>query len=139
MAQDEISSIVEFSVNLKDAEQPDPLPIREYTAAIRGAEVRLSQRGTKYADVAFFVSPDQYPVDYTDGNPDGTVLHYRRVSLEDNPQSRYAARRFCEAIGAPLGKKVDVTEWVGLEATIETGHETYEGVTRPVILRVREA
>ena len=136
---EEISSIVEFSVNLKDAEQPDPLPMREYSAVIRDAEVRMSQRGTKYGDIAFYVSPDQYPADYTDGNPDGTVIHYRRVGLEDNPQARYGTRLFCEAIGAPLGKKVDVSEWVGLEATVDIGHEEFEGVKRPIILKVKPA
>ncbi len=134
---DELSSIVEFSVDLNDVEAPDPLPVGEYKGVIRGAEVRISQRDTRYCAVTFHIDPAQYPADYQDGNPDGAVLIYRRVSLEDNPQARYGTRRFIEAIGAPLGKQIDVSEWAGMEAALEIGHEKYEGVERAVIQRVR--
>jgi len=92
-----------------------------------------------YAAVSFHIGADQFPADYTDGNDDGVTLIYRRCGLEDNPQARYGAKRFIEAIGAPLSKKVDVAEWVGLEAALEVGHDTYEGVTRAVIDRVHAA
>lgn len=137
MPEEVLSSITEFSVNLKDQEAPDPLPTGEYIGVIRGAERKESQRGTMYAAVSFFIGADQYPPDYTDGNPEGITIIYRRVGLEDNPQARYGTRRFLEAIGAPLGKKIDCLEWVGLEAALEVGHETYEDIKRPVIGRVR--
>ncbi len=136
---EELSSIVEFSVNLKDQDQPEPLPMGKYTGIVRGAEVKMSQRDTRYAAVSFHVSPDQFPADFKDGNPDGQTLVYRRVSLEDTPQARYGTRRFIEAIGAPLSKKVDVTEWIGNEASLEVEHETWEGVTRAQIVRVAAA
>ena len=135
----DLSSIVNFSVNLKDVEAPNPLPAGEYTGAIRGAEVKESQRGTIYGAISFFIGAEQYPADFTDGNPDGMTLVYRRVSLEDNPQARYGCKRFVESIGAPLAKSVNVDEWVGMEASLEVVHEQYEGVTRPVIARVRAA
>jgi len=134
---DELSSVVEFSVDLNKAEAPDPLPKGEYEAIIRATEVRISQRETRYAAVTFNISADQYPADYTDGGPDGATITFRRVSLEDNPQARYGTRRFIEAIGAPLGKKIDVSEWLGMEALVEVDHERYEGVNRAVISRVR--
>lgn len=133
----ELPSIVEFSTNLKDQDQPDPLPVGEYTAVIVAAEQRESQRGTRYGAVSFQISPEQYPADYTDGNPDGTTLIYRRVGLEDTPQARYGTRLFCEAIGAPLAKKIDLSEWIGCEASVEVVHETYEDINRAVISRVR--
>ena len=136
---DEIGSIVEFSTDLAKQEAPKPLPPSEYNAVIRGAEVKMSQRNTKYAAVTFHISPDQYPADYDEGNPDGTVIVYRRVSLEDNPQARFGTRRFIEAIGAPLGKKIDVSEWVGMECIAEVGTSSFEGVDRPEIQRVRAA
>ena len=111
----------------------------KYTGIVRGAEVKMSQRDTRYAAVSFHVSPDQFPADFKDGNPDGQTLVYRRVSLEDTPQARYGTRRFIEAIGAPLSKKVDVTEWIGNEASLEVEHETWEGVTRAQIVRVAAA
>lgn len=136
---DEMPSIVEFSSDIADAEAPEPLPIGDYMGAIRAAEVKMSQRDTRYAAVTFFVGPDQYPADYTDGNPDGTTLVYRRVSLEDTPQAKYGLRKFLEAIGAPMGKQIDVNEWVGCEAKLEISHEIYEGLARANVGRVKEA
>jgi len=136
---DELDSIVEFSVNLKDQDQPDPLPVGKYSGVIRGAEVKMSQRDTKYAAVSFHISPEQFPADWEDGNPDGQVLVYRRVGLEDNANSRFGTKRFIESIGAPLSKKIDVNEWVGLEAELEVAHTTWEGTTRAEITRVSAA
>ena len=130
----ELSSVIEFSVNLKE-----PLPEGRYTGVIRNAEVRESQRGTMYGAVSFHIGADQYPADFKDGGDDGLTIIYRRVGLEDNPQARYGTKRFMEAIGAPLTKKVDVSEWVGMEAEVEVQHDTYEGVTRAVINRVNAA
>ena len=135
----ELPSVITFSVDLANAEAPAPLPTGTYRGVVRSVEVKESQRGTKYAAVAFHISSDQYPADYKDGNLDGTTLIYRRASLEDTPQSRYGLRRFIEAIGAPLGKKIDVAEWGGSEAALEIAHEEYEGVNRANIVRVRAA
>jgi len=136
---EELSSIVQFSMDLNKQEAPEPLPSGKYTGVIRNAEVKESQRGTMYAAVSFHIGADQFPADYKDGSDDGMTLIYRRCGLEDNPQARYGAKRFIEAIGAPLAKQIDVSEWVGLEAALEVEHDTYEGVTRAVINRVHTA
>tara|TARA_R100000306_G_C4277056_1_gene93118 strand:+ start:142 stop:561 length:420 start_codon:yes stop_codon:yes gene_type:complete len=137
MSDTALPSIVEFSSDLSKAEAPEPLPVGEYEANITAAEIKTSQKGTRYAEIRWNVSPDQYPADYGDGSPNGATLIYRRVSLEDNPQARWGTRQFIDAIGAPLGKKVDVNEWVGMDAVVEVDHETYEGVTRATVKRVR--
>jgi hypothetical protein len=135
----ELSSIVEFSIDLNKQEAPEPLPAGKYTGVIRQAEVKESQRGTMYGAISFHISADQYPADFKDGSDDGLTLVYRRVGLEDNPQARYGTKRFIEAIGAPLSKKIDVNDWVGMEAALEVKHDTYEGVTRAVVDRVHAA
>ena len=121
---EELPSVVEFSINLKDQSEPDPLPSGRYTGTIRKAEIKESQRGTMYAAVSFHISPDQYPADFQDGSPDGLTIIY------------FGTKRFIESIGAPLAKKIDVVEWIGMEAALEVTHETYEGVNRAVINRV---
>lgn len=136
---EELGSIIEYQEDLSKAEAPVPLPTGDYSAVIRQAEQRISQRDTKYGAISFFIDAGQYPADFTEGNPDGMVIVYRRLSFEENPQARYGARRFCEAVGAPMSKKLDLSEWVGLECTVEVTHESYEGVTRSVINRVRQA
>ncbi len=138
MAND-LSSIVEFSIDLKKQQAPEPLPPGAYVGVIRKAEIKESQRGTMYGAVSFHIGSDQFPVDFKDGPDDGLTLIYRRVGLEDNPQARYGTKRFIEAIGAPLSKKIDVNEWVGMEAALDVVLDTYEGVTRAVIDRVRAA
>jgi hypothetical protein len=135
--EDGLPSIIEYSVDISKQDEPDPLPPGDYVGTIRGAVQQLSKKNTKYAEVAFFIDSDQYPADYTEGNPEGMTLIYRRVSLEDNPMARYQARKFCEAIGAPMGKKLDLNEWVGLEATVEVVNEIWEGSNRANVSRVR--
>ena len=137
MSEEDLPSIVEYSVDLNDQNAPEPLPTGEYVASIRATKKRMSARETSYAEVLFHIPSDQYPADYTEGNPDGTAIAYRRVSLEDTPQGRYGTRRFIEAIGAPLGKRVNLEDWLGMEAAVEVAHEEYEGVNRAVIARVR--
>lgn len=141
MAEDDVMTIVEFSSDIAEAEAPEPLPVAEYPASIRSAKVKVSTNsGNKYAEVMFHVSPDNFPADYpADIAPDGKMIAYRRLVMEDDARSRFNVRKFCEAIGAPMSKKIDVAEWVGLEARIQIEHETYEGVNREVIQRVSEA
>ena len=137
---DEVMTIVEFSEDISEAEAPEPLPVGEYPATIRAAEVKLSQRGTKYAAVTFAIAVDEYPADYpAEHAPDGTTVIYRRVGMEDTPAARFGLRRFCEAIGAVPAKKVDVSEWVGLDAVVEIDHDEYEGINRANIVRVNAA
>ena len=134
-----LPSIIEFSIDLNKQDQPEPLPVGKYSGVIRNAEVKERQRGTMYAAVSFHIGADQFPADYKDGNDDGMTLVYRRCGLEDNPQARFGANRFIESIGAPVAKKIDVSEWVGMEAGLDVTHETYEGVTRAIIDRVNAA
>lgn len=131
-----LDSVVNFSINLKDQEAPEPLPAGMYVGVIRNAEKRESARGTMYGAVSFHISADQYPADFKDGSEDGITIIYRRVGLEDNPQSRYGTKRFIEAIGAPLAKNINLSEWVGMEASVEIVHDTFEGTTRAAISRV---
>lgn len=137
---DDTMTIVEFSEDISQAEQPEPLPTGEYHATIRQVEVKVSQRGTKYAAVSFIIAPEEFPADYPAENaPDGKMIVYRRCSLEDNPNARWMLRQFCENIGATPSKRIDVNEWIGLEANVQIDHDEYEGVVREQISRVNAA
>lgn len=135
MADDEMVSIIEFSSDIADAEAPPALPVGEYPAAIREVDVKTSTNsGNMYAAVSFHISPDEFPADYpTDIAPDGKVIVYRRLVLEDDARSRYNLRKFCEAVGAPMSKRIDVNDWVGLECKIRVAHGTWEGIVREEI------
>lgn len=137
---DDLMSIVEFSEDITNAEEPDPLPEGEYPAQIIAAEVKISQtKGTKYAQVQFRVAEDDYPADYDAQNaPGGKTLRFI-VGMEDNVAARARVRKFSEAIGAPMSRRIDVTQWVGLAGIVSVKHDTYEGVLREQVSRVTEA
>jgi len=138
---DELGSIIEFEDNIADAEAPLPLPVGNYRATIKGAEQKVSSTGRRYAAVMFYIPTEAYPADYPlEEAPDGITIAFRRVSLENNKASRFSLRRFIENIGAPpVARQLDLAQWIGLEANVTVKHETYEGVTRPVIDRVSAA
>ena len=135
-----LPGILEFSEDIADAAAPEPLPIGEYRAQIVATEVRMSQRDTKYVAVTFLVPPDEYPADYDPANaPDGKQVIYRRVGAEDDRQSRFRMRQFCEAIGAAMSKQINPADWIGLEASLTIEHDEYEGINRENITRVNPA
>jgi len=130
-------TIIEYSEDISDAEAPPPLPPGTYVASIRASEKRLNAKQTGYyAATTFFISPDEYPADYVDGNADGTSIIYRRVSVEDNPMARFGMRTFCETVGAKMGKTIDLNNFVGLEARVEITNEMWEGFPRHQINKV---
>jgi len=132
-------SIIEFSEDLSNAEQPEPLPKGQYPFEIRAAERKTSGKGNEYAEINLFIDPETYPADYTEGNEDGTILVYRRLQLTDNPQGRYRIRKFLEAVGGKLGKKMDLNDLVGLNGIVEVDHEMFEGENRAVAKRILAA
>ncbi len=138
MSNEELGSIIEYSEDISDAEAPDPLPPGEYEAEIKGVEAKVGvSSGKKYAAVQFYIPVDQYPPDYpVEHNPDGVTITYRMVPLEDTPRARFQCRRFCEAIGAKPGKRIDLNDWMSLSAMVGVQNEEYEGIPREVITKV---
>ena len=132
-------SIIEYSEDLSKAEAPVPLPASTYPAQIRSVEVKVSQKGNRYVNVTFVVSPDDYPADYTEGDLDGTLLSFGRLSPDETARARYGMKKFCDAIGAKYSKHVDLNDWIGLSAMVEVTNDEYVGETRANIKRVIEA
>jgi hypothetical protein len=133
----DVNSIMEFSEDVANAEAVPPLPVGDYPAEIRGAAKKISNTsGNEYAAVTFFIAPESYPADYTDGNPDGEVITFNLTGIGDTPKGRHKMRKFVEAIGAKAGKAIDMNDWVGLTATVAIGHDEWEGEKRSVIKKV---
>lgn len=135
----DMPSVIEFDEDISQAEAPVPLPVGDYPAEIRAATQKTSQNGNPYAAVQFFISSDAYPADYTEGEPDGAILPYNRVSLQNTPAARHRLRKFLESIGAPAGKKIDLNDWVGRTGTVTIQHDSYEGEVRAAIGKVSAA
>lgn len=135
---EELPSVVSFTQDISEAEPPPALPAQDYEAEIRAVAPKVSQNsGNTYAEVMFYIDPSQYPVDFDVENaPDGKTIPYRRVLLTDNQQARYRIRKFCEAIGAAMGRDIDLNDWIGLRASVTIQHESVEGVDRENIVKV---
>ena len=130
-------TIMRFSQDITNAEAPPPLPARQYRAEIIGAFIRPAQSsGVPYLNIQFRVPAEAYPADYTDGDPEGTVLYYNRVPATDTPTNRHRWRVLMEKIGGPLSMEVDLNSLIGLWGNIEVVHQEYEGEQRAAIARV---
>jgi len=130
-------SILEYGSDLATAEPPVPLPAGPYPAEIIGCAEKVSTNtGGKYLNVVFRINSESYPADYTEGDPDGTELHYNRIQTDDNGRNRFRMRQFLERIGAPLSNRVDLNNLIGLTATVEISHQEYEGENRAQIARI---
>ncbi len=139
---EELSTIIEFSTDIEDAERPPLLPSGEYRADIHSVEVKEAQlSGNKYAAVTCYVGPDEYPADFdADAAPDGLTLIYRRVPLEDDAMSKHRLKKFIKNIGAPMpGKSLDVLSWVGLDCRVRIKHSEWEGEMREEVDAILEA
>ena len=130
-------SIMEFSSDIGEAVAPPPLPAGPYTAEIVAAVRKTSATsGNEYAAISMRISPEQYPADFLGGDPDGTVLSYNRLLLEDTPQARWRMRQFMERCGGPMGRSIDLNSLIGLTCVVEITHQEYEGEMRAQISRV---
>jgi putative intracellular protease/amidase len=139
VGDDTEEGILAFSEDIGEAEAPEPLPERDYPATIEKVDgTKTTKDGRRMVAVTFKISEEDYPADYDAGNaPGGTSLtHF--LMADDVQASRHRMRRFCEAIGAPMGKQIRVTEWIGLRASLGIKHEEYEGVNRAKISKVSE-
>jgi hypothetical protein len=130
-------SLLTFSEDITNAPPPVPLPVGPYPAEIIGAQRRTAgQTGNEYVQIIMRINPESYPADFTDGDPDGTVLYYNRLSAEDTPTNRHRWRVFMERCGGPLGRNVDLNQLVGLTCTVEISHQEREGIMYAQIARV---
>lgn len=129
-------SILSFSDDITNAPPPTPLPVGPYPAEIIGAQKRVSSTGNEYVQIPMRINPENYPADFTDGDPDGIVLMYNRLQVEDNGVNRHRWRVFMERVGGPMGRNIDLGSLVGLTCTVEITHQEYEGEMRAQIARI---
>lgn len=128
MPDNNAPTLFQFEQDISQQEAPEPLPVGTYRGVIRNVAATPAKKDPSVfnAEVTFHISPDQYPVDFTEGDPEGTTMRYY-VSLANKAASRFGLRKFCEAIQAPMGREIDLTSWLGLEAMLKVAHEEYEG------------
>lgn len=122
-------SIIEFSRDLDEQMEPELLPTGDYPAEIAEASFKISNSsGNTYLALRMRISPDQYPPDFTEGEPDGTDVSYNRlVVLPESAQNRWRLKRFLQTIGAKPSKSLDPAELIGLTCTLHVEQGEYDG------------
>lgn len=139
---EEMETMLEFSEDIGEATLPPPLPSAQYLGEIRSAEVKVSANsGNRYADIVFCIDPTEFPADFEGAEdfPEGMILHYRRLLVEDDRTSRARLRKFIEAIGASTGAQIDMNSWVGLQARLALSITEFNGEQRNDIAAVTSA
>ena len=134
-------NIIDFDDDLSTAEAPKPLPEGSYPAQVVGAEIKAGKQdpSQKYVAVTLRVSKEDFPVDYVSGR-EFVDLTYRRLTIAQSPEAKYAFKSFKEALGLDTkGGKVDIQEFIGNTASIEIKHEEWQGNLRANIAAVKKA
>jgi hypothetical protein len=134
-------TIMEFAVDLAEQTEPELLPTGDYPFEIAEATFKDSQNtGNTYLALVMRISPDAYPADFTEGDPDGTTVTYNRLVVKpDKGQNRWRVRKFLEAVGAKLGRTLDPAELIGLTGTLHVEQDEYDGEKRLQVRKVLPA
>jgi hypothetical protein len=131
-------SVYEFSEGLDNAEAPPPLPIGDYRATVQGIDSAISKSsGKPMAVFTYLISPDQYPADFTNGNPDGEQGKVY-VSLVDDARNRFRLRKLCEMHGVTASRTLNLPDFLGTEVIVSVTHEEYQGETRARMNPIRQ-
>ena len=135
-----LGSIFDFSEDISQQEAPPPLPVGNYLATVTAAEAKVSKNsGNTYADISFSIAPDQFAPDFAAVQQDAVVLHHRTLVIKDDARSRWAIRRFCEALRVPVNRQLDLNSFIGKPAMLKIKHSEYQGQKRADIEAVEAA
>lgn len=141
---EELSTVFEFDTDVNEAKAPDPLPEAEYPATVQGVEMKKSQSGKPVAHISLLISASAYPPDYTDGDPDGTVLKdYRTIHTER--RLLFLNKQTMEAYGVRIKRRgdgtsaIDMNDLQGQDVLVTVKHDQYQGRTTMKIASVRPA
>ena len=136
---EELGSVYELQTNIADAQPPMPLPTGEYRASVRNSELRTSKAsGNPMLALTYHIAPDQYPADYTDGDPNGETLMTFAMLLE-TPKHRYLLKKFMEMHGVAPSNRVVATDFIGQEVIVRVTHDEHQGMPQARANPVRAA
>lgn len=144
---DQVESVLEYSTNIEDQERPPVLPVGEYVGVIAGCQVKFSgensQRpGSPYLNVKVSIPAENQPADFVEalGSQAPVSVFATVFGCEDNPQSRYNMKQFCEAAGVPGSKRINLQDFVGKEVKVMLNHrKDLAGNPQPNVQKITKA
>lgn len=122
-------SIMEFSIDLNEQDEPELLPTGDYPCEIVEASFKVSQTsGNTYLSLRLKIHPENYPPDFTEGDMDGTDVTYNRLVVKpETSQTRWRMKKFLETVGAKVSRSLDPGDLVGLTCTLHVEQSEYDG------------
>jgi hypothetical protein len=122
---DEVGSVFEYSMPLSEQERPPVLPIGEYAATVTDMEKKFGKdSGRPYFNIKLKVEPEAMPPDFVEalGTGQPLTLFSMVMGAEDNPQSRYTMRQFCEALGVPAVSRFTKADFLNKDCRVQIKH-----------------
>jgi hypothetical protein len=135
-------TILEYSVNIAEQERPPVLPIGEYRAVVTSVQKKYGKdSGRPYLNIRFTISSDDLPADFVEAygaNPEEvSSVFFMLFGCEDTPKSRFAMHNFCEAVGAPMSRRINAADFLNQEARVQIEHQKgLDGTDQARIRRV---
>lgn len=115
-----MSSLIEFSQNIADAEAPPPLPPGEYEAVCVGAVPGISKSsGNPTLPLQYKVAKDQFPADFDAGGNDELSFTFNRLTTRDTAQDRFRMKNVCLAHGVAMSNKIDPNDFIGCKVKLK--------------------
>lgn len=137
---DDMDSIISYSVNVEDQEKPPVLPLGEYRATVSAIEKKVGKdSGRPYLNIRFTISADDQPADFVEalGTQAPVSVFYMLFAAEDTPQSRYNMKQFCKALGVAGSDQINLKEFLNQEAKVQVEHQKdLNGDDQPRVRRV---
>lgn len=134
----DLGSVYEYATPLNEAEAPPPFPLGQYRATVQAVAPQVSKSsGKPMAVITYLISPDEYPADFTNGNPDGETFQFY-LPLADEPRNRFRLRKFCEMHRVTATRSLNLPDFIGQEVLVDVTHEEYQGETRARVTPARQ-
>lgn len=114
-----MSSLIQFSQNIADAEAPPQLPAGTYPAICVSAVPGISKSsGNPTLPLQFKVNKADFPPDF-ETDADEVTLIYNRLTTRDTQQDRFRMRKICETFGVAMSNAIDPNEFVMKQVRLE--------------------
>lgn len=138
----ELDPIIQFTNDVADAPDPQPLPEGEYPAAIENAVFELGKTSRKPM-ISVTTRITDFPADFvaTEEQKNGIKVRYWATGiLDDQNRPTHRMRKFLENLGLKTNvRQFDVTSLIGMEVITKIGVSMFNGEVQNNIIDIRGA
>lgn len=109
--------LLNFSINIADAEAPPQLPAGEYKCICTAAvDKTAASSGNPMLTLTLQVPRSEFPADFDPGEGVDELTFTMNVVSRDIPADRWRMKNVCKAFGVPMSSSIDPNDFVGRDA-----------------------